>query len=127
MLCRQLRKENWKVIEAENGRQAIMKLTAHLPGLILTDLMMPDMDGFELVYKLQQNEKWREIPIVVLTAKEITAEDRQKLNGSVAKIFEKGSYQRSVLFQEVTNLLDLAISRQKNVNAKNTDHCICLA
>ncbi|GAB4523925.1 MAG: hypothetical protein Tsb0014_01970 [Pleurocapsa sp.] len=112
MLCRQLKKENWKVIEAENGRQALQKLAVHSPALIVSDLMMPDVDGFELVHKLRQNEKWRSIPVIVLTAKEITSADRQKLNGRVTKIFQKGSYQRSVLFQEVNQLLSQAIARQ---------------
>ena len=111
MLCRQLRKENWKVIEAENGREALIKLQNHEPKLILTDLMMPEMDGFELVHCLKQHQKWHSIPVIILTAKTITSKDRQKLHGGVSKIFEKGSYQRSVLLDEVTNLLDKVISR----------------
>lgn len=114
MLCRQLQKENWQVIEAENGCDALIKLKNHSPRLILSDLMMPEMDGFEFVHRLRQDERWRSIPVIILTAKSITQEDRQKLNGEVSKIFEKGSYQRSVLFNEVSNLLDEAISRQKN-------------
>ncbi len=114
MLCRQLKMENWQVIEAENGYEALIKLQNCSPGLILSDLMMPEMDGFELVHRLKQNEQWCSIPVVILTAKSITPEERQKLNGGVSKIFEKGSYQRSVLFNEVSHLLDEAISRQKN-------------
>lgn len=114
MLCRQLKKENWQVIEAENGCEALIKLKNYSPGLILSDLMMPKMDGFELVHRLRQDEQWRSIPVIILTAKSITKEDRQKLNGEVSKIFEKGSYQRSVLFKEVSNLLEEAISRHKN-------------
>ena len=113
MLCRQLRKEDWRVIEAENGREALLKLRNHSPGIILSDLMMPEMDGFELVYKLRQHEKWRSIPVIILTAKSITTEERQMLNGGVSKIFEKGSYQRTVLFNEVNHLLKEAIARQK--------------
>ncbi len=114
MLCRQLRKENWKVIEAKNGREALIKLQSHEPKLILTDLMMPKIDGFELVHRLKQHRKWHSIPVIILTAKTITAKDRQKLHGGVSKIFEKGSYQRSVLLDEVTKLLDEVISRQQN-------------
>ena len=125
MLCRQLRKENWQVIEAANGREALNKLKKCTPGLILSDLMMPEIDGFELVHHLKHNEHWRSIPVVILTAKCITREDRQKLNGEVSKIFEKGSYQRSVLFDEVSRLLDEAIARQKNkVNTEPTSTAI---
>ena len=113
ILCRQLKAENWKVIEAENGKEALVKLQNYTPGLILSDLMMPEMDGFELVHRLKKSEKFSSIPIVILTAKTITNQDRQKLHGGVSKIFEKGSYQRSVLFDEVSNLLDEAIARKQ--------------
>ncbi len=114
MLCRQLKAERWKVIEAENGKEALLKLKNCTPGLILSDLMMPEMDGFELVHRLKQVDRLSSIPVVILTAKTITNQDRQKLHGGVNKIFEKGSYQRSVLFNEVSNLLDKAIARQHN-------------
>ncbi len=121
MLCRQLKKENWQVIEAQNGKEALIKLKKYTPKLILSDLMMPEMDGFELVHHLKQHEQWRDIPVIVLTAKSITAEERQQLNGEVSKIFEKGSYQRSILFDEVSRLLDQAMLRQQNTeNVKTT-------
>jgi DNA-binding response OmpR family regulator len=119
MLCRQLKKQNWEVIEAENGSQALMKLANHSPALIISDLMMPEMDGFELIHQLHQQEQWRSIPIVVLTAKEITSEDRQKLNGGVIKIFAKGSYLSSDLFEEVNHLLSQAIARQQSQEVKS--------
>ena len=114
MLCRQLRKQNWKVMEAENGRQAIQKLAVNSPRLIVSDLMMPEMDGFDLVHRLRQHEQWKSIPVIILTAKEITIADREKLNGRVAKIFEKGSYERPVLLHEVNNLILDAISRKQH-------------
>jgi CheY-like chemotaxis protein len=119
MLCRQLKKQNWEVIEAENGNQALVKLADYTPAMIISDLMMPEMDGFELVHQLRQHEQWRAIPIVILTAKELTSEDHQKLNGSVIKIFEKGSYHCSDLLKEVNNLLCKAIARQQNQAAKS--------
>ena len=114
ILCRQLKAEKWKVIEAENGKEALIKLQNCTPELILSDLMMPEMDGFELVHRLRKTEKFNSIPVVILTAKTITDRDRQKLHGGVSKIFEKGSYQRAVLFDEVSNLLDEAIARKQN-------------
>ena len=114
MLCRQLRAKNWRVVEAENGKEALLKLKNYQPGLILSDLMMPEMDGFELVHRLKQHEQLSSIPVIILTAKSITNQERQKLNGEVSKIFEKGSYQRSVLFHEVSHLLDQAIARKQS-------------
>ncbi|MEN9566798.1 MAG: hypothetical protein RLZZ69_1994, partial [Cyanobacteriota bacterium] len=119
MLCRQLKKQNWEVIEAENGSQALIKLADHTPAMIISDLMMPEIDGFELVHQLRQHEQWRAIPIVILTAKEITSEDHQKLNGSVIRIFEKGLHHCSDLLEEVNNLLCKAIARQQNQVARS--------
>ena len=111
MLRRQLEKEGWQIIEAENGRKALELLTTHQPGLIVSDLMMPEMDGFELVHELRQQEQWRSLPVVVLTAKELTEAERQRLYGHVEKIFQKGSYDRQVLLTELNYLLSDAISR----------------
>jgi CheY-like chemotaxis protein len=113
MLRRQLEKENLFVIEANNGREALEAIATHQPGLIISDLMMPNMDGFELIHQLRLQEQWRSIPAIVLTAKELTMTDRQKLDGQVKKIFQKGSYERQTLLSEVHRLLSEAISRQK--------------
>jgi CheY-like chemotaxis protein len=71
------------------------------PVLIVLDLMMPTMDGFTFIAELRQREEWRTIPIVVLTAKDLTPEERQRLNGSVAQILLKGAYSREDLLDEV--------------------------
>ena len=75
MLRRLVQGEGWTVSEAENGRVALARLAERTPALILLDLMMPEMDGFEFVVEMQRNEAWRTIPIVVITAKDLTAED----------------------------------------------------
>jgi DNA-binding response OmpR family regulator len=112
MLRRQLEKENLLVIEANNGQEALEAIATHQPGLIISDLMMPNMDGFELIHQLRLQEQWRSIPAIVLTAKELTMTDRQRLDGQVKKIFQKGSYERHTLLSEVHRLLSDAISRQ---------------
>ncbi len=105
MLRRMLEKDGWNVIEAENGRIGLEKVVAHQPSLILLDLMMPEMDGFEFTTHLRCNPQWRSIPIIVLTAKHITQDDRQRLNGCVEKILQKGAYKRSDLLQEIHRLV----------------------
>ncbi len=114
MLRRQLEKENLSVIEADNGREALEAISAHNPGLIISDLMMPNMDGFELIDRLRLQKEWQSIPTIVLTAKELTMIDRQKLSGQVQKIFQKGSYERKSLLLEVHRLLSEAISRSNS-------------
>lgn len=105
MMVTVLKKAGCEVVTAENGRIALEKLTQFQPDLILLDLMMPEMDGFEFATHLHEHEVWRTIPIVVLTAKDITHEDRDKLNHYVQNIFQKGAYQKDKLLSEIRTLL----------------------
>jgi len=105
MLRRNLERAGWSVTVAENGRVALERLGEVTPRLILLDLMMPEMDGFEFVEVLRRNEAWREIPVVVLTARELTAEDRERLNGGVARILEKASWSPREVAAEVRSVL----------------------
>ncbi len=105
MLRKILEKEGCAVIEAENGRVALERVAETRPCLILLDLMMPEMDGFQFVTELRANESWRSIPVVVITAKDITLEERQQLNGYVHKILQKGVYSRETLLREVRDLI----------------------
>ena len=105
MMREMLQHAGWNVMEAENGQAALESVRAHRPELILLDLMMPQMDGFEFVSHLQQEPKWRDIPIIVLTAKDVTAEDRLRLNGHVEKVLQKGATSREDLLEEVRALV----------------------
>jgi CheY-like chemotaxis protein len=105
MMRRALEKEGWAVCEAENGRVALERVAEQRPELILLDLMMPEMDGFEFVAALRTRADWRDIPIVVITAKDITVEDRLRLNGYVEKVLQKGLYNRGELLAEVRSLV----------------------
>jgi CheY-like chemotaxis protein len=109
MLVRRLEKEKWTVIEAENGRAALEQMHKLQPELILLDLMMPEMDGFQFLEEVQKHHIWRAIPVIVVTAKELTAADRQKLNGSVEKILQKGAYSREELFNQIHNLIAASV------------------
>jgi CheY-like chemotaxis protein len=104
VMRRMLERAGWTVDEAENGRVALERLAAATPGLILLDLMMPEMDGFEFLEALRRRGEWRAIPVVVLTAKDLSAEDRRRLNGSVARIVQKGASSRDDLLRQVRDL-----------------------
>lgn len=114
-----LAKEGLMVITANNGRDGLEKMTQQLPDLILLDLMMPEMDGFEFVTHLRNNEKWRKIPIVVLTAKDITREDRIKLRSQVQNIFQKSGYDKNKLLSEIHDLLKQATEVVANSPTQN--------
>ena len=104
VLSRSLVKQGWDVAEAANGRQALDRVEAHEPALILLDLMMPEMNGFEFITQLREHEKWQHVPVVVLTSKDLTIEERAMLNGHVERIVEKGSYSRESLLREVRKI-----------------------
>jgi CheY-like chemotaxis protein/anti-sigma regulatory factor (Ser/Thr protein kinase) len=105
MLQRTLEKETLAVRTAENGRVALQRIAEERPGIVLLDLMMPEMDGFEFLRELRANASWREIPVVVLTAKELTDADRRALQGNVAKILQKGSSSKEELLRGIRGLL----------------------
>ncbi len=101
VLRRALENEDWRVSEAENGRVALAKLSEEMPSLILLDLMMPVMDGFEFVMEMRKNEDLRGAPIVVVTAKDVTEEDRKRLNGEVVGLIQKGGLDRDALLAQL--------------------------
>ncbi len=104
MMRRTLEQDGWQVMEAENGRVALERVGESAPALILLDLMMPEMDGFEFVAELRKNDDWRAIPIVVVTAKDVSPEDRLRLDGNVKKIFQKAALTREELAREIRTL-----------------------
>ena len=105
MLTRTLEREGWTVIEAENGRVGLERATETTPGLVLLDLMMPEMDGFEFLEAFRSMDNDRSEPVVVITAKELSEEDLRRLNGGVAHIVAKGSQNRTAFIDEVRALV----------------------
>jgi signal transduction histidine kinase/CheY-like chemotaxis protein len=101
-----LEKEGWTVTEAENGRVALEFMERDRPSLILLDLMMPEMDGFEFADRVRQRPEWGNIPIVVLTAKDLSSEERQRLSGYVETIIQKSGDSSDALLRRVRDLLD---------------------
>jgi hypothetical protein len=91
---------------------AIEKLKARRPAVILLDLMMPVMDGFQFVDELRKNPEWRDIPVVVVTAKDLTPEERLRLNGHVGIVLQKGAYQSEELLRETGRLVAARIRKQ---------------
>jgi CheY-like chemotaxis protein len=108
-----LHREGWTVVQAENGRIGLRRVEESRPAIIILDLLMPDMDGFEFLDTLRQGDG-PPIPIIVLTAKDLTAADRCSLNGSVAKVLDKSLCNREELLAAVreqvrTQLLSQAV------------------
>ena len=103
----------WKVTEAEDGQVAVESLTAARPDVIILDLMMPKMDGFEFLDQLRGRPDWRDIPIVVITAKDLTDEERDRLNGGVERIIQKSDRDEMLrqLSREISRCVKLQPAR----------------
>jgi CheY-like chemotaxis protein len=93
----------WHVTEAEHGLLALEQLSATRPDAIILDLMMPKMDGFEFLDELRARPQWRDIPVVVITAKDLTEADRSRLNGGVERIIQKS--ERDEMLRRLTSEL----------------------
>lgn len=105
MLRRTLEREGWEVTEAANGRLGLEQLSANIPSVILLDLMMPEMDGFEFMEALRQKPGCENVTVIVITAKDLSEADRHRLNGQVAKVLQKAALTREELLTEVRELV----------------------
>ncbi len=90
-----------EVVRAYGGREAIATALQMLPDLVVLDLMMPNVNGFDVVEALKSRPETAGVPILILTAKEITATDRRRLNGYVEKIVQKGKFNTEDFLREV--------------------------
>ena len=107
MLRRVMEKQGWSVFEAVDGQDALAQLRNFRPSLILLDLMMPKVDGFQVMTEIDANEKLREIPVVVITAKDVTREEAEQLQGHVETVFKKGAYHHKDLLEVVRDRMAL--------------------
>ncbi|MGH8634008.1 MAG: response regulator, partial [Burkholderiales bacterium] len=106
-----LEKEGWKVSEAGNGRVGLARLAEAVSDAIVLDLMMPEMDGFEFLEALRHRAEWRDIPVVVVTAKDLTEEDHRRLNGEVERVLQKDAPTRDAMLHEVSVTLARCLER----------------
>jgi signal transduction histidine kinase/CheY-like chemotaxis protein len=91
VLVRSVEQEGLRGIEAANGRAALERINETAPALILLDLMMPEMDGFEFLDALAARADWRQVPVILITARDLSDEDHLRLTGQVARIVQKGT------------------------------------
>jgi signal transduction histidine kinase/CheY-like chemotaxis protein len=102
---RTMQKEGWNVSHAQDGVEALEIVRTKTPQLILLDLMMPRMDGFEFLRELRKLPVGKDLPVVVITAMDLSSNDHQRLNGSVEQILQKGAYSQEDLLDEVRQLV----------------------
>jgi signal transduction histidine kinase/CheY-like chemotaxis protein/HAMP domain-containing protein len=101
-----LASQQWSLSDAENGRVALDHLRREpQPDVILLDLMMPEMDGFELVVELQMHPEWRCIPVIIITGRDLSSEDRARLNSGIETIMMKEAFSPAKLIERIRDLL----------------------
>jgi CheY-like chemotaxis protein len=100
----------WQVAEAENGQVAVEAITGARPDVIILDLMMPIMDGFEFLNEMHRGPDWQDIPVVIITAKDLTDEDRGRLNGGVERIIQKSD--RDEMLRQLSREIGKCVKRQ---------------
>jgi CheY-like chemotaxis protein len=103
-----LEREGWTVAEAVDGRTGLEAFGRQRPALILLDLMMPVMDGFEFLRELRAREDGRGVPVVVVTAKELTAAERETLRACVENIVQRDTMSTEKLLGEIRTHLGKA-------------------
>ncbi len=109
-LKRALERDGWEVIEAVNGRPAVELAKTTTPDLILLDLLMPEMDGFEFLDVIRRDVGQTRVPVIVLTTKELTEDERKRLNGCVNRILGKGGLSPTELIREIRAVLRTVVS-----------------
>jgi CheY-like chemotaxis protein/anti-sigma regulatory factor (Ser/Thr protein kinase) len=104
-LGRSLRSGGFDVVEAENGAVALQRVAEKRPDLVLLDLMMPVMDGFGFLTEFKRNEANAGIPVVVISAKDLTTAERDQLRESAAGIMQKNDGELEQLLEQIQELL----------------------
>lgn len=105
MICRLLVGEGWEIALAGNGRAALDEIAAKRPDLILLDLLMPEMDGFEFLAACHRIPAYDGIPVIIVTAADLTEADRRRLNGRVEHILQKAAFSQDELLMRIRQLV----------------------
>jgi len=105
-----LARNGWTVTEAENGRAALDTLWDRVPAIVLLDLNMPEMDGFTFLRQFRSRKEWAAVPVVVMTARDLSIGERAELKGGGARIFEKGKVGMRELVEQL-RALDVTSSK----------------
>jgi threonine synthase len=113
-------RKNYRVFQADDGLKGLQLARERLPDLIITDLMMPNLDGFGFLQELKIDPRTRDIPVMVVSAKDLTATDRERLKGNIEAIYQKGSLPPRAFVDQVVEVLEHK-STSSNPAAKKTE------
>ena len=95
----------YKIYEAADGASGMALIQSKKPDLVLLDLMMPEVDGFTVLDTMKANEQLRDIPVIVITAKDLTSQDHQRLSGRIESLLQKGEFMEDQLVESISDVL----------------------
>jgi threonine synthase len=98
-------KKSYRVFHATNGADGLAQARQRLPDLVISDLTMPEMDGFNLIEELRQDKRTAAVPVIVVSAKDITREERARLHGTIEALYQKGSLSPRAFVDQVVQVL----------------------
>jgi threonine synthase len=99
-------RRKYKIFEAADGISGIDLIRREKPDLVLLDLMMPNVDGFAVLDTIKADDTLRNIPVIVITAKDLTRQDYQRLSGRIESLLQKGEFMEEELFNSITDVLN---------------------
>jgi threonine synthase len=99
-------RRKYTIFEAADGVSGINLIRAEKPDLVLLDLMMPGLDGFSVLDIMKADAELRDIPVIVITAKDLTSKDYKRLSGRVESLLQKGEFMEEELFESITDVLE---------------------
>jgi signal transduction histidine kinase/DNA-binding response OmpR family regulator len=121
-LAGMLEPAGFEIFKAYGGQEGLELAAKQQPNLILLDLLMPEISGFEVVQRLKEHPQTKGIPIFVVTLKDLTTEDKQKLNSLVAAVMPKGAFSRERLLEEIGQFVRLKAGRERSAqDGRRTD------
>jgi DNA-binding response OmpR family regulator len=106
-LAGMLEPEGFNVRKAYGGQQGLDMALAERPDLIVVDLLMPQVNGFEVLQRLRESPEMKDTPVFIITVKDLTSDDLQQLNSFASAVMQKGTFVRNEFVQEVRRLIRL--------------------
>jgi len=107
--------EHMNIVLAKDGKECLRLLDSKIPDVLVLDLMMPGINGFEVIKKVRENERTKDLPVIVVTAKDLTLEDRANLSGKISSMITKSEATQQELFSEIKRVIE---EIKTNQNAK---------
>ena len=114
-----IKSEKIDTILASTGGQCLSMLEDEIPDILVLDLMMPGMDGFDVLDKIRKKKETNDLPVIIVTAKDLTVEDRSRLSGQISSVVAKSDTTQSDLYKEVKRIIDDLNQPIKTIISKN--------